>query len=219
MMLMTSKTLDSKRTWGKRKKPQCPDLRLHLQPDLPSSCPARSPFSPTCSCAQKCPTRRWPGLEQKTAQLPSRILTPWLLPLRPLTKELQGPTQGGGAASSLPAGPGTEGAGGPPTSRSLPSSVLCSLPPFSCLESGRPSHALNPREDPSKKPVDTQLAPLPAEPQAPPRPPHGLTRASPRLVQIPVLVVLVFSRAGRGLFLTGRQLVNGHLVGDACRGA
>lgn len=46
----------------------------------------------------------------------------------------------------------------------------------------------------------------------------GLTWASPRLVQIPILVVFIFSRGGWSLPLTGRQLVNGHLVGDACRG-
>lgn len=46
-----------------------------------------------------------------------------------------------------------------------------------------------------------------------------LTWASPRLVQIPILVVFIFSGGGWGFLLTGRQLVNGHLVGDACRGA
>lgn len=51
-----------------------------------------------------------------------------------------------------------------------------------------------------------------------PTPPHRLTRASPRLVQIPVLVVFIFSRGGQGVFLTGGQFVNGHLVGDTCRG-
>lgn len=66
--------------------------------------------------------------------------------------------------------------------------------------------------------LDTELSLCPRQPQDPPRCTSRLTWASPWLVQIPILVVLVFGRRGWGLLLTGRELVNGHLVGDACRG-
>lgn len=68
--------------------------------------------------------------------------------------------------------------------------------------------------------LDTQLSLLPAQHQDPTPLHHDrLTWASPRLVQIPILVVFILGRGGRGLLLTGGQLINGHLVGDACRGA
>lgn len=79
-------------------------------------------------------------------------------------------------------------------------------------ERGRTSPLLKPRDAPSERPVGRP-------PRPPARPPPQAHLGQAPLVQIPVLVVLVFGRGGWGLFLTGGQLVNGHLVGDACRRA
>ena len=126
--------------------------------------------------------------------------------------ELLSPTLNWGAAPSLPGGSGPRSRRTPPASHLGPGSSLCvhflQVPAWK--ERGGTSPLQKPREAPSERPVGHP-------PRPPPHPLRQAHRGQAPLVQIPVLVVLILGRGGGGLFLTGGQLVNGHLVGDACR--
>lgn len=194
---------------GKKREAQSSGLCCHLQPGLSSPSPARSLLSPVYSC-KECPSERsMPGNGTSRAEVeatltwspePCALLVctfptltrPRKVPSCLLLSLLAGSMRPRGKKISL-----------------LPTHTLSQIFAFtsySLLPGQKAGETLTSAARDGH--VDTAHSPG-----------HDLlTWAGPGLVQIPILVVFIFRRGGWGLFFTGGQLINRHLVGDACRG-